>query len=180
MNESPVIPDRYRRIAHELARGQSEPLRLRVISDSMRPLLRTGDTVTVQSIDPGALRRGEVIVVQRGDDLITHRLVGVDARGWHTRGDNADDADAIASAESIVGRVIAIERGGACIDLRGRRWAIANQLAGGAGWLHTRLMHLRQGRTPTAESHTKSIGARLLALPFRMFIKTIVWVLLKI
>jgi hypothetical protein len=63
---------------------------------------------------------------------------------------------------------------------RRRRWEIANQLAGGAGWLHMRSMQLRQGRTPTVESRTKSIGARLLALPFRVFIKTIVWVLLKI
>ena len=66
----------------------SGSLRLTVTSDSMRPLLRVGDGVVVQPIDPSALQPGDVIVVQRGGEWITHRLVAVDERGWHTHGDN--------------------------------------------------------------------------------------------
>jgi signal peptidase I len=102
--------------------GATAALRLTVTSDSMRPLLRAGDAVAVQPIDPHALQPGEVIVVQRGGEWITHRLVAVDARGWHTHGDNTRYTDAVVSADHIVGRVIAIERGDHTIDLRQPRW----------------------------------------------------------
>jgi signal peptidase I len=93
-----------------------------VTSDSMRPLLRAGDGVVVQAIDPRALQPGDVIVVQRGGDWITHRLVAVDERGWHTHGDNTRYGDDVANAAEIVGRVIAIERNGKTIDLLQPRW----------------------------------------------------------
>lgn len=99
-----------------------EPLRLKVITASMRPLLQAGDEVIVQSIDPHTLRPGEVLVVQRGGEWITHRLIKVDERGWHTHGDNTRYEDEPASAAEIVGRVIAIERGTQTIDLRQPRW----------------------------------------------------------
>ncbi len=103
-------------------RETTGPLRLKVTSDSMRPLLRAGDEVVVQPIDPRTLRPGDVLVVRHGGEWITHRLVAVDERGWHTRGDNTRYADEPASAAGIVGRVIAIERGAQTIDLQQPRW----------------------------------------------------------
>ncbi|HTP10130.1 MAG TPA: signal peptidase I [Anaerolineae bacterium] len=100
----------------------SEVLRLTVTSDSMRPLLQVGDVVVVQPIEPRTLRPGDVIVVQRDGAWITHRLVTVDARGWYTHGDNARTSDAAASADEIIGRVIAIERGDQTIDLQQPHW----------------------------------------------------------
>ena len=104
------------------AAGETGPVRLTVTSDSMRPLLRVGDGVVVQPIDPQALQPGDVIVVQRGGEWITHRLVAVDERGWHTHGDNTRYGDEAASAARIMGRVIAIERNGQTIDLLQPRW----------------------------------------------------------
>jgi signal peptidase I len=104
------------------AAGEPGPVRLTVTGDSMRPLLRVGDSVVVQPIDPHALQPGDVIVVQRGGDWITHRLVTVDERGWHTHGDNTRFGDDVASTAQIVGRVIAIERNGQTIDLLQPRW----------------------------------------------------------
>jgi hypothetical protein len=104
------------------AAGETGPVRLTVTSDSMQPLLRVGDGVVVQPIDPQALQPGGVIVVQRGGDWITHRLVAVDERGWHTHGDNTRYGDEAASAARIMGRVIAIERNGQTIDLLQPRW----------------------------------------------------------
>jgi len=97
-------------------------VRLTVTGDSMRPLLRVGDGVVVQPVDPLALQPGDVIVVQRGGEWITHRLVAVDERGWHTHGDNTRYGDEAASAAQIMGRVIAIERNGQTIDLLQPRW----------------------------------------------------------
>jgi len=78
--------------------------------------------VVVQPIEPRILRPGDVIVVQRGGEWITHRLVMIDEHGWHTHGDNTRYADEAASAAEIVGRVIAIERGGQAIDLQQPHW----------------------------------------------------------
>jgi signal peptidase I len=97
-------------------------VRLTVTSESMRPLVRGGDAVVVQPIEPRALRPGNVIVVQRGGEWITHRLVAIDERGWHTHGDNTRTSDPPAAAAEIVGRVIAIERGDHTIDLQQPRW----------------------------------------------------------
>lgn len=105
-------------------RGEADGvLRLTVTSDSMRPLLRAGDMVVAQPVDPNALQPGEVLVVQRGGEWITHRLLAIDEQGWHTQGDNLRCADEAAAADQIVGRVIAIERGSQTIDLQqaGRR-----------------------------------------------------------
>ncbi len=114
----------YQSAAHEAwLRSQTTGLlRLNVVSESMQPLLRRGDRVVVQPIAPHALRPGLVVVVQRGDEWITHRLVAIDAQGWHTQGDNARYADEAVTAEDIVGRVIAIERGRQTIDLQAPRW----------------------------------------------------------
>jgi signal peptidase I len=97
-------------------------LRLTVTSDSMRPLLRAGDVVVVQPIEPRTLRPGDVIVVQRGREWITHRLVMIDERGWHTHGDNMRYADEAVGAAEIVGRAIVIERGDQTIDLQQPHW----------------------------------------------------------
>ncbi len=105
------------------AAGSGEVLRLTVTSDSMRPLLRTGDVVVVESSNAAALRPGAVIVVQRGAEWVTHRLVMVDEHGWHTHGDNTRSIDEAVSADEIIGRVIAIERGALTIDLQQARWA---------------------------------------------------------
>ncbi len=121
----------YQAMAREAwhAQGAAGRLRLTVTSDSMRPLLQVGDVVVVQAIDPAALRPGDVIVVQRGGEWITHRLVTIDEHGWHTHGDNTRDLDETASADQVVGRVTAIERGRRTIDLQQpRRRAIDRQI----------------------------------------------------
>ena len=109
--------------------GANGTLRVTVVSDSMRPLLQSGDVAVVQPGDPKAWQPGAVIVVQRGAEWITHRLVMVDDFGWHTHGDNTRLLDEAASADQIVGRVIAVERGARTIDLQEPRWrAIDRQI----------------------------------------------------
>jgi hypothetical protein len=119
----------YQAAAREALRtaAVSESLRLTVTSDSMRPLLRAGDVVVVQPSEPRAVQPGDVIVVQRGGEWITHRLVAIDEQGWHTHGDNTRYADEAVSAAEIVGRVIAIERGDQTIDLQQPHWRVVDR-----------------------------------------------------
>jgi hypothetical protein len=142
-----------------------EPVRLTVISDSMRPVLRTGDTVRVQPIDPAAIRVDEIVVVRRGADLITHRLIDSDGDHWITRGDNAIFADAPIVQAACLGRVIAIENASRSIDLAQPRWVQLNHRLGRLGRAQRRIqqaLHL----TPTSAL----VGIRLawlIGLPFR-------------
>lgn len=88
-----------------------DTFRLRVISSSMRPTLRPGDWVTARVEPSDQLRVGDLLVFQRGAELITHRLV--DRReGFLLKGDATWGFDPSIQTDAILGRVIAVERGG--------------------------------------------------------------------
>ena len=110
-------------------------MRLRVVSQSMMPLLRVGDTIVVQRVSPASLRRGDLIVVVQGETFITHRLVAIDRDGWRMKGDRLRFADPPVQANDILGRVVAIERGFDSIDLSGWYWTITHRIWGFLGWL---------------------------------------------
>lgn len=156
----------YRRAAHAaIIANPIEPLRLTVISDSMWPLLRAGDAIRVQPIEPAAMRVGDVVVVRRGADLITHRLIDIDGDQWVTRGDNAVFADAPAPRAACLGRVSAIEQDVNSIDLAQPQWSRLNRRLGQIGrvqWRISRWLRLTPTSTPLAIRL-----AWLMALPFR-------------
>lgn len=75
-----------------------------VASGSMQPALSVDDLIlncVQENYDAG-----DIITFQSGDNLVTHRIVGVDEKGFVTQGDanNAADIDRVPS-ENIVGRV---------------------------------------------------------------------------
>jgi len=142
-------------------------LRLTVTSDSMRPLLRAGDAVVVEPIEPHALQPGAVIVVQRGGEWITHRLVAIDEYGWHTHGDHTRYVDEAARADEIVGRVITIERGAQTIDLRQPRWAAIERRINRVQRLQVGICDAARRRTGAQSSWwTRALG-RLINWPFQ-------------
>lgn len=158
----------YQHAAHEVIASSNsiEPLRLTVISDSMWPLLRTGDMIRVQPIEPAAIRVGEVAVVRRGAELITHRLIDIDGEQWITRGDNAIFADPSVAQAACLGRVVAIEDTRS-IDLTQPQWARLNQRLGQLGRMQRRI-HRRLNLTSTSSP----IGIRLawlMGLAFRVW-----------
>jgi signal peptidase I len=164
VNDRPLAD--YRRTAQAvIAANPIERLRLQVISNSMWPLLRAGDAVIVQPIEPGAGRVGDVLVVQRGAEFITHRLIAIEGERWLMRGDNAILVDAPVRRAECVGRVEAIERGAYQIDLAQPQWAQLNQRLGQIGrghWRSNRWLRLTPASPPLAIRL-----AWLMALPFR-------------
>ena len=149
-----------------------EPLRLTVISDSMWPLLRTGDTILVQPCEPAAIRVDEVVVVRRGAELITHRLLAIDDEHWITCGDNAILVDAAVPSAACLGRVIAIEAGDQPIDFVQARWAQLNHRLGQIGRVHRRIN--RALGVTAASSRLMIRLAWLIALPFRAMAHSLV------
>ncbi len=153
------------------AAGAGGCLRLTVTSGSMLPLLRSGEVVVVQPIEPRALQPGVVIVVQRGEAWITHRLVAIDERGWHTRGDNARYADAAVGAEDIVGLVIAIERGDQTIDLQQARWRALERRINRLQRWHIRLSAALQKLSGNRSNRITHAGAALISWPFQLAVR---------
>ena len=149
-------------------------LRLRVTSDSMRPLLRTGDEAIVQRVDPHTLQPGDVLVVQRGNEWITHRLVTIDDRGWHTHGDNTRYADEPASAAQIVGRVIAIEHGTQTIDLQQPHWRTIDRRINQVQRLQLRVLVVGRRFGGTRSGRIARSLAALINWPFQLAVRWLV------
>ncbi len=109
------------------------PLRFRVTSDSMAPLIAPGDEVIVAAVSPETLRPGDLVVAAApGRPFVVHRLVALRREGdvlWLvTRGDRSGTPDPAWTAEAIVGQVVAVVRAGQTLDLRrgrGRAMALA-------------------------------------------------------
>jgi hypothetical protein len=102
-----------------------------ITGGSMLPLIRDGDHVLVAHGCAG-VRRGDVVVFRREGQLIAHRLLrvyGGDAEPtFVTKGDNAAQFDPPLSADEIVGRVLAVERGDRYMSLDTTTWRVL-------GWL---------------------------------------------
>ena len=151
----------------------SGPLRLKVTGGSMRPLLRAGDVVVARPAPPHTLKPGDIIVVQRGSEWITHRLVKVDKHGLHTHGDSTRVADVAVSADRLVGRVIAIERADDLIDLQQPHWRVVNRRIN-----RVQRVQLRTLAAVRALGGTRSTGltrglAALINQPFQLLVRVL-------
>jgi signal peptidase I len=137
------MQNQRRSLAVQLGRASlaaGEPLRLEVISPSMSPLIAVGDAVIVQPVVLDDLRCGDVIVVQRGAEWVTHRLVAVNANGFHTKGDRGSQVDPPAAGQDVIGLVAAVERRGRRVDLRTARRQALGRLIAWLGWREARIL----------------------------------------
>lgn len=114
--------------ASALASGGS--LRLRVNGASMLPLLRPGDVVWVEPVEEAALRLGDVVLVRRAADFVTHRLVERTPDEWIAKGDNLAAPDPAVSGQDILGRVYHVERAGRRIEENRSGWKPLNRRIG--------------------------------------------------
>jgi signal peptidase I len=129
--------DVYRQVARELSGASlvgNGWLRLKVTSQSMSPLLRTGDYVQAQAVALESYRRGDLLVTQRTEGYLTHRLVKVDSLGWYTKGDRNRRVDPPVQPQSIVGLVFSVERQGRSKNLRTRPRMLLASWLGWLGW----------------------------------------------
>ena len=113
---------------------QGNRVSFRVGSDSMAPMLRTGDRITVQPFPANErLHKGEIVLISVGEGWIVHRIVGSFRRGeeifYRQKGDAGHHSTAVPAAV-IAARVIRIERGGRAIDLDGRGRRLNNRMVG--------------------------------------------------
>jgi hypothetical protein len=97
--------------------------RFRAKGFSMSPFIRDGDVLTVKPLRGAAPRKGDVVAfLHPGTGTVAvHRVVRVDSGLFYLKGDNAPDGDGGLSPESLLGRVIRVERAGSRLSLGLRR-----------------------------------------------------------
>ena len=119
---------------------QGERLRLRVSGESMAPLLRPGDSVLVASCHPEELQIGDLVLIRREGDLVTHRLIGRTRQGWITKGDGSPWTDPPPAADHLLGKAVALESGGRRISFDTYSWRRRSRVAGRVGFVEQRLL----------------------------------------
>ncbi len=104
----------------EAALGDGVRVRFRADGRSMRPNVSDGDTVVVAPLSAGRPRRGDIALTRGDRGFVLHRVVGWDAATGAivTRGDAGQQNDA--PGAKLLGKVIAIERGGRTISVTAR------------------------------------------------------------
>lgn len=88
-----------------------------VISGSMSGSIEVNDMVIIRERDSYAV--GDVITFQKGDNLITHRIIGEGEDGFITKGDanNAEDTEPVRE-DAVIGKIVlVIPRVGRAIEL---------------------------------------------------------------
>ncbi len=105
-------------LREQLARGNK--IRFRATGMSMSPLIRSGDILHIIPID--RINAGDILLYERENDWFAHRLIQQQRNdaGQLTlilRGDNLEQADPATLAESLLGRIVGVERGTRLISL---------------------------------------------------------------
>jgi hypothetical protein len=90
---------------------------LRVSSESMAPYLQQGDYIFTQAVMPADLMAGDLVVVDRGTDLVTHRFLRSSGFEWSIKADTVACPDPPITSEQILGRVYAIQWRGPQVDI---------------------------------------------------------------
>lgn len=83
---------------------------------SMVPTIVDGERVLL-SPPPARIRRGMIVVVERGRTLAMHRVVHASLSTIQTKGDNRQRADPVLGRSAVLARAIAKESRGAIISL---------------------------------------------------------------
>lgn len=163
---------------------KDEPLsghfRIRVVGDSMLPLLQSGDELSVEVAQNIPLRLGDLVLIYRQDHLVTHRLVGRSTQRWITKGDNRLEADQPIDEWAVLGKVVVLKRTDRVMDFRRPRWELANRLLGyvhgGFGRLFEGGFHLVEHTDNPLISPVKRLGKAWL----RSMLSMVNWILLLV
>jgi signal peptidase I len=116
----------------ELWQQSSEQHWLPIHGTSMLPLLQEGDNILI-SHDLSTVRRGDILVFQKVDGLVAHRVVWITKQPDHmgnylTKGDNCTRFDAPLPVSEVLGRVDTIYRNGREHDFTTPVWRYWNSL----------------------------------------------------
>lgn len=111
-----------------------QPVRMRMGGYSMFPVMLPGDVGIISKVPSEHLQKGEVVVVDRGDKWIAHRLVGIQESGadvvFISQGDSIPFPDAPFGQDALRGVIRSVSRGHRTFDPRDGLWVRAVMRAG--------------------------------------------------
>jgi hypothetical protein len=108
-------------IIDSLKNGRS--VRFRAPGGSMAPLIRSSDALIVKPVTSAEVSAGDIVLYRSGAGLTAHRVVGTPSTASNGGGgcfllkrDAGSRPDPPVATSAVLGRVVAVERGGRCID----------------------------------------------------------------
>jgi len=105
----------------------------RIVSGSMRPLIDIRDRVLAKRVDPFDVQSRDIILFKNSNALVTHRIMErVDKNRelfFLQKGDGGGSVGMI-PAQSVLGKVVAIEKNGTVLRLDRGRGRIVNTILG--------------------------------------------------
>lgn len=109
---------------------------LRILSNSMSPLIQTGDQIRVTKTDLSAIAIGDIITFWKGSILVTHRVIGKSRTvqedfNFIERGERLSQ-HSLVPGQKVVGKVVQIKKADHVIDLTSPGWQILNRCTGAA------------------------------------------------
>jgi signal peptidase I len=116
-------------------------LRLAVVSQSMRPIMRAGDWVLVKASATTPVQTGDIVLLLAGEQLISHRVIEIGRDTIQTKGDSAAFADFPVGYEQVLGTIQVVFRGKTTIRLRQPGWRRFSYLVVWLGKLEDGLWH---------------------------------------
>lgn len=91
---------------------------LAVTSNSMTPLIKTGNQICLAKTTPSQLLPGDIITIEKESYLLTHRFYSLsDTNRLITKGDRPLQFDPPAKESKLIGKVIAIQQNGNYLPL---------------------------------------------------------------
>jgi len=133
-------------IESELTIG--ERIQFNVTSNSMQPVLQIGDSIVAEVIPCEDVKPGDIIVIKRSEDFLTHRVISKTERGWLTKGDNNAVLDPPVQKDRFIARVRAVHKTNRLIVFESSRWRWVNRVLARLGelevgaFLHHRILGL--------------------------------------
>ena len=153
-------------------------LHLKVISQSMSPLLHIGDVVIVKRTISSECHPGDMIVFEKDDTLTTHRLLTKKESHWLTKGDNALNPDPPLSPDHVLGKVIGIQLQNHIYHMDSASWSTTNRALAQINLAQITSVKFIDKITSILFGKKTLRGVsllkRLFAIPFRFFSKLLI------
>ncbi len=110
--------DQMTRWRKKISKGEN--IKVKVLDKGMMPVIMIGDTVEVQPIHAMNLRTNHIIFYRQGENFLVRRIAAVTfgkSAEFTVKGDSLEKDEPVVQASQIIGKVIALERDGARVDI---------------------------------------------------------------
>ena len=133
MENANFAMDKFIELSTQLLR-HGEKIRFQAPGHSMQPTIREGEVITIEPVEPSAVRKGDIILYRWDNGIIAHRVIDVELKGdtvsrFIVRGDAEHTCDDPVNSSQVLGKIVSVERKGRCIELaslRSKIWSAAS------------------------------------------------------